>query len=52
MPGTDGKSREQLEEVVTRVHEETVQRVLARELGAIDAPNYEWRRVIEELKKS
>ena len=52
MPGTEGKSREELEEVVTRVHLETVERVLARELGAIDAPAYEWRRVIEELKKS
>ena len=52
MPGTEGKSRKQLDEVVARVHEETVQRVLARELSASDAPAYEWRRVIEELKKS
>jgi hypothetical protein len=49
MPGTEGRSPEELKAVVARVHEETVERVLARELSADDAMRYEWQRVIEEL---
>jgi hypothetical protein len=51
MPGTEGRSRDELESVVRSVHEETVARVIERDLAAVDAPAYEWRRVIEELKK-
>ncbi len=50
-PGTEGRSREELEAIVRHVHEETVGRVLARELQAVDAAAYEWRRFSEELGK-
>jgi hypothetical protein len=50
-PGTEGRTREEIEAVVRAVHEETVQLVLARELRAADAAAYEFRRYLEGLRK-
>ena len=49
LPGTEGRSRADLESIVRRVHQETESLVRSRELAASDAASYEWRRFVEEL---
>ncbi len=51
MPGTEGRSREELIEIVGRVHGETSARVFSGKMRAADAHAYEWRRIVEELAK-
>jgi hypothetical protein len=52
LPGTEGRSRADIEAIVRHVHRETEGLVLSRELTAADAPAYEWRRFVEELTVS
>ena len=52
MPGTEGRTREELIEIVRRVHAETKELVYARKMRAADAANHEFRRYVEELRKS
>ncbi|MBC8145068.1 MAG: hypothetical protein H7X80_05740 [bacterium] len=50
MPGTEGRTKEELIEVVRRVHAETCELVYSRKMRAADAAAYEFRRYVEELK--
>jgi hypothetical protein len=52
MPGTEGRTREELIEIVRRVHYETRELVFSRRMRAADATAYEFRRYVEELRKT
>ncbi len=49
VPGTEGRTRDDLEAIVGRVHDETVRAVSEGRLPATEAAAYEWRRYMEEL---
>lgn len=51
MPGTEGRSREELVEIVGRVHGETSALVFSGKMRAADAHAYEWKRIVEELAR-
>jgi len=51
MPGAEGKSRDQLIAIVRRVHNETVRKVMARNLAPTEAYSHEWKRIVEELRR-
>jgi hypothetical protein len=52
MPGTEGRSRDELIEIVRRVHYETRELVFSRRMRAADATAYEFRRYVEELART
>lgn len=46
--GTERRSREELVEIVGRVHGETSARVFSGKMRAADAHACEWKRIVEE----
>jgi hypothetical protein len=50
-PGTEGRTREELLDIVHRVHYETRELVYSGRMRAADAAAYEFRRYTEELTK-
>jgi len=52
MPGTEGRTREELIEIVQKVHGETSALVFSGKMRAADAHAYEWKRIVEELAAS
>jgi hypothetical protein len=49
MPGTEGRTRDELVGIVRDVHAETEAMVSSRQLRAAEAAAYEWRRIREKL---
>jgi hypothetical protein len=50
-PGTAGRSRDDVIDVVRRVHAETCELVYSGRMRAADAAAYEFRRYAEELRR-
>jgi hypothetical protein len=52
MPGTENRTREELEAIVRKIHLETIQDFFAGKISAENATAHEWRRIAAELDQT